>query len=145
MSEPLHPLTEAARREVVELHEVFEAWLGGALPASDDLFGRVEASLAPSFTMVPPDGGAVSRAGVIAAIRTGYGAKGREGPFRIAIADFEILHVAPPLVAVRYVEVQHQGQETTRRRSTALLQASARTLSGMEWLVLQETWMTPAT
>jgi hypothetical protein len=145
MSEPLHPLTEAARREVVELHEVFEAWLGGALPASDDLFERVEASLAPSFTMVPPNGGALSRAGVIAAIRTGYGAKSLEGAFRIAIADFEILHVAPPLIAVRYVEIQHQGATTSRRRSTALLQAAARSPSGMEWLALHETWMKPGT
>jgi hypothetical protein len=144
VSEPLHPLTEAARREVIALHEVFEAWLGGALPASDDLFQRVEASLAPSFTMVSPDGRALSRADVIAAIRTGHGAKGREGPFCIAIADFEILHVAPPLVAVRYVEVQQLGQGTSRRRSTALLQASARALSGMEWLALHETWMMPA-
>jgi hypothetical protein len=145
VSEPLHPLAQAARREVIALHEVFEAWLGGALPPSDDLFERVEASLAPSFTMVPPDGKALSRADVIAAIRTGYGAKGREGAFRIAIAEFETLHVAPPLVAVRYMEVQQQGQGTSRRRSTALLQASARSESGMEWLVLHETWMTPAT
>jgi len=145
VSEPLHALTEAARREVIALHEVFEAWLGGALPLSDDLFERVEASLAPSFTMVPPDGKALSRAEVIASIRTGYGVRGREGAFRIAIADFETLHVAPPLVAVRYVEVQQQGQGTSRRRSSALLQASARSLSGMEWLVLHESWMTPAT
>ena len=136
-----HPLAEAARREVVELHAVFEAWLGGTGPATDAAFARIEAALAPSFSMVGPDGAAHPRDAAIAGLRAAHGAKGRQGPFRIAITDLEVLHLEPPLVALRYVEDQHQGEVRNVRRSTALFRASGRSPSGAEWLCLQETWM----
>ena len=141
MGGPEHPLVQAARSEVVELHAVFEAWLGGTGPATDAVFARIEASLAPSFTLVGPDGAARPRDAVTAGLRAAHGAKGRPGPFRIRIADVEILHLEPPLVALRYVEDQRQGEARILRRSTALLRASGRSPSGAEWLALHETWI----
>lgn len=135
-----HPLAQAARREVIELHAHFEAWLGGTCPATEAAFARTEASLSPTFTMVGPDGIAQDRAAVIAALRAAHGAKGRRGPFRIAIADMACLHLEPPLVALRYVEDQREGGARTVRRSTALFRASDRSPTGAAWLALHETW-----
>ncbi len=137
-----HPLAQAARREVIELHALFEAWLGGTCPASEEVFARTEASLAPAFTMVGPDGIPHEWATVIAGLRAAHGAKGRQGPFRIVIAELELLHLEPPLVALRYVEDQRQGTARSLRRSTALFRASHRSASGAEWLALHETWIT---
>ncbi len=136
-----HPLAEAARREVVDLHAVFEAWLGGTGPATDAAFARIEAALAPSFTMVGPDGVARPREAAIALLRAAHGAKGRQGPFRIAVADLEVLHLEPPLVALGYVEDQHMGEARNLRRSTALFRASDGSPNRVEWLILHETRM----
>ncbi len=138
-----HPLAQAARREVIDLHALFETWLGGTCPETEAAFARVEHSLAPSFTVTSPDGTRQWRDEVIADLRSRHGAKGRKGPFRIVIADVELLHVEPPLVALRYVEDQWQGEARAIRRSTALFRASARSESGVEWVALHECWMDP--
>jgi hypothetical protein len=136
-----HPLADAARREVIALHAAFEAWLGGSGPATDAAFARIEAALAPSFSMVGPDGAAHARGAVIAALRAAHGAKGRRGPFRIGIAEVELLHLEPPLAVLRYVEDQRQGDARTSRRSMALFRASGRAPAGVEWLTVHETWV----
>lgn len=134
-----HPLALAARREVLELHALFEVWLGGTCPATDAVFARTESSLGASFTMVGLDGIPHARDEVIASLRAAHGVRGRQAAFRIVIADIELLHLEPPLVALRYVEDQCSGDARTLRRSTALFRASDRSPAGIEWLALHET------
>lgn len=136
----LHP--DPAITEVVDLHAFFEAWLGGTCPASVGLLSRAEAALAPSFTMVAPDGRRLSRADTLSWLRQAHGVKGRSGPFRIAVSEPEILHRAEPVVVVGYIEEQWQGPRHTRRRATAILERSPRG-DGWRWLSVHETWIAP--
>jgi hypothetical protein len=136
-----HPLVEAAKREVIGLHAFFEAWLAGTCPGTADCFARLETALSASFTMVPPDGRRLSRPGVIEGLRLAHGGKGTSGPFRITIRGLEVLHLAPPLVALGYVEEQVHGDAFTRRRSTALFASLLHEAERVEWLALHETWI----
>jgi hypothetical protein len=135
-----HALAKAAIREAIDLHGFFEAWLGGGSPSDDATFARLEAALAPAFTMVTPEGRRLARATVIDRLRQAHGAKGQSGPFRIAIRDVETLHVEPPLVALGYVEEQDQGGARSTRRATALFREEPQAPHGVHWLALHETW-----
>lgn len=135
-----HPLAAATRQEVLALHAVFEGWLGGTLPPSDEAFARVEAALAPTFSMVSPEGEVVARTPLLAGLRGAHGAKGRQGLFRIAVEDMAVLHLEPPLVVLRYSERQSQGEACTIRHSTAVFRAAPAAPCGVEWIALQETW-----
>jgi hypothetical protein len=136
-----HPAARAALREIVDLHRFFEAWLGGTAEKTERVFARVETALADEFTMVEPGGSRLRRADVIRTLRAAHGAKGRPGPFEIAIAEPELLVLRPPLVVLGYVEEQTASGALTRRRSTAVLEAAATGGSGVRWLALQETWI----
>jgi hypothetical protein len=141
MSSPDHPLARAALREVVDLHAVFEAWLGGTAEGSDALAPRLESALTGDFSMVAPDGGTLSRESVIRELQQARGAKGRHGAFRIEITEPELLLLHPPLVIVRYVETQTTSGVVTRRRSTAVFEAAPGDGPRVQWAALHETWL----
>lgn len=126
----------ASAEEIVALHRVFEAVLGA--PGQDD-GGRFEAAFAPGFAMVMPNGRRLDRAGVLDFLRQ---ARGVRGPgFRIAIEDIAVLHAAPPLMLMHYVERQWlAGGVETARRAAALFRMEP---AGPRWLFVQETWITP--
>lgn len=121
--------------EIVSLHRVFEATLGA--PGADD-GGRYEAAFAPGFTMVMPSGRRLDRREVLDFLR---GARGVRGPgFCIAIEDVAVLHAAPSLLLMHYVERQWvQGAETARR-ACALFRVED---GAPRWLFVQETWVIP--
>lgn len=133
---------DAAIQAVIDLHAFFEAWLGGTCPASDEILAQAEAALGLSFTMVAPDGRRLSRTDTVTWLRQAHGAKGRSGPFRIAVAEPEVLHRAGPVVLVGYVEEQWQGPAHTRRRVTAALERSEPG-DRWHWLAVHETWIAP--
>jgi hypothetical protein len=128
-------VTDAERcaAEIVSLHEVFEAVLGA--PGQDDA-GRFEAAFAPGFVMVGPTGRKLDRAGVLAFLREARGARGPG--FRIAIEDIAVLHAAPPLFLLHYVERQWLHGTETARRAAALFRMEP---GGPRWLFVQETWI----
>ncbi len=121
--------------EIVALHEVFESWLGA--PGTGD-FGRFEAAFAPGFAMVGPNGVRLDRDGVLGFLRNLRGARGPG--FRIAVEDVAVLHAAPPLMLMHYVERQWIGTTETARRAAALFRLEP---AGPRWLFVQETWVTP--
>jgi hypothetical protein len=131
-------VTDAERcaEEIRELHRVFEATLGA--PGADDA-GRYEAAFAPGFAMVMPNGRRLDRAEVLDFL---HQARGVRGPrFRIAIEDVAVLHAAPPLMLMHYVERQWlAGGIETARRAAALFRMEE---DGPRWLFVQETWITP--
>jgi len=137
-----HPVVRAALREVTDLHAFFEAWLGGTVADTDAVFSRVERALGATFTMVSPGGARLRRPEVIGWLRGAHGSRSEQGPFRIAAVEPELLLLRPPLVVVGYVEEQAAGGEVTRRRSTAVFEASEGE-EGVRWLALHETWIGP--
>ncbi|WP_270933997.1 hypothetical protein [Falsiroseomonas oryzae] len=132
MTEPV----AACAAEIVSLHRVFERVLG--VPGEDGS-ARFEAAFAPGFAMVMPNGRRLDRAEVLAFL---HGARGTRGPgFRIAIEDVALLHVAPPLLLMHYVERQWlDGGVETARRAAALFRMEP---AGPRWLFVQETWVSP--
>jgi hypothetical protein len=129
-------VTDAERcaAEIVDLHQVFERVLG----AGEDDGGRFEAAFAEGFGMVMPNGRRLGRAEVLAFLRAGRGSRG--AAFRIAIEEAGVLHAAPPLFLMHYVERQWLNGTETARRAAALLELGE---SGPRWLFVQETWITP--
>jgi hypothetical protein len=131
-------VTDAERcaEEIRDLHRVFERTLGA--PGADDA-GRYEAAFAPGYAMVMPNGRRLDRAEVLGFL---HQARGSRGPgFRIAIEDVAVLHAAPPLMLMHYIERQWlAGGIETARRATALFRIEP---EGPRWLFVQETWVTP--
>ncbi len=131
-------MTDAERcaEEIRDLHRVFEATLGA--PGAED-GGRYETAFAPGFAMVMPNGRRLDRDAVLAFLRQ---ARGSRGPgFRIAIEDVGVLHAAPPLMLMHYIERQWlAGGIETARRAAALFRLEP---AGPRWLFVQETWISP--
>ena len=125
----------ACAAEIVALHRVFGAVLGA--PGEDD-GGRFAAAFAPGFAMVMPNGRRLDRAEVLEFLRQARGARGTG--FRIAIEDIAVLHAAPPLLLMHYVERQWFAGVETARRAAALFRTDP---DGPRWLFVQETWVTP--
>jgi hypothetical protein len=132
------PLAASAIREIRDLHAFFEAWLGGSCP-QDGVFHRVEAALAPDFTLVAPSGQRLSRSEVLAWLRSAYGSRHNPGRFRISIDELAVVHCEAPLIVMSYVEAQ-QGVEKNVRRSLAILREAEDAPCGVIWVALQETW-----
>lgn len=136
---------DAAQAEIEHLHVFLEGWLRGDLPRERGLFQRDFAALFdPAFRMLPPDGGAVDRDRVTAAIE---GAHGASRDIRIRIQNTELLAAGGDLVATAYEEHQTGAARTAvpnhARRSTALFRRVPGARFGLVWLRLHETWFTP--
>lgn len=129
-------IDEVARRcaeEIIDLHRAFERWLGAA---GEGEIARFEAAFAPGFTFVTPEGQRLDRHAVLGFLASARGSQG--GAFRIAVEDIAVLHAAPPLMLLHYVERQWTGAEETARRTAALFSLEA---DGPRWLFAQETWI----
>lgn len=134
-----HPLAQAAIAETESLHSFFETWLGGFGLTDEKAFARVEAALAPGFSLVGPDGLRASREAVLAALTAERGARGPD--FRIRVEAPEPLAVEPPLVVLAYRERQGRAGAETLRQSMAVFRADEGAPNGVRWLTLQETWV----
>lgn len=142
MTDLEHPLARAAAREIDALHVFFTTWLGGKGPRDPAVLGRLEAALAPRFTMVTPEGKRLARPAIIGWIAAAHGARGTPAdPFRIWITDIEILHLDPPHVLAGYVEHQHVQGTDTARRASVLFRADPAGPNGLRWLAVHETWL----
>lgn len=135
----------AARAEIDQLHVFLEQWLRGDVPREAALFQRDFAALFdPAFRMLPPDGGAMDRDRVIAAIE---GAHGASPDLRIRIRETELRGTGGDLVAAAYEEHQTGAARSATpnhaRRSTALFRRAPGARHGLVWLHLHETWFTP--
>lgn len=129
-----------AIQEVIDLHTFFEAWLGGALPATDAAFARYATVTAPDFTLISPDGAMLSAAAVADWIRRSHGT--RPG-FRLWTTDHQLHYADDACALVTYLEWQTRAEVTTCRISTALFVAAPGAPNGYGWRHVHETWRTP--
>jgi hypothetical protein len=134
----MRPEFERARREIVELHDAFAAWMG----AGADVFQRFEAALAQDFSMVGPGAKRLDRAGVLAMLGGLRGAFG--AGFGIRIDAFQPLSAGPGFVAVGYDEIQIGRPGPSQRRASALLCPDPVGPNGLRWLAVHETWIADA-
>lgn len=130
-------LAAAAARDVIVLHQVFEAWLSGRAPRGVEAFRPIEEALGPGFAMVVPDGTLVDRAAVIERLARSHGARG--AGLRILVEDVVPVLASAEAAAIRYVERQSCAGGANARRATAVIVPAA-TPSGIAWRFVQETW-----
>lgn len=127
---------DAWHREIVELHEFFEGYFLGAIDADD--VGRLEAALAPDFTIIGPGGDESSRDQTVAAIRGGHA---HASQFMISIVDARLLLESPELLVARYVEHQETADSVTDRLSTVVFTRASDAPNGLRWRTVHETWL----
>jgi hypothetical protein len=136
------PLTlEAARDEIVELHEFFVDWFAGRCPDDDDSYReRLLDRLSEQLVYLMPGGNALSYADLRDGMRKAHGSN---PDFRIAVRDVTLHHVDDGSMTVSYVEWQRNAKQSkpsdNGRYSTVLF---VRGSDGrLRWRHLQETWL----
>ncbi len=131
-------MAAACRREIVELHDFFQGWLDGSLPAAEAVFARFLLATAPAFTLIGPDGRAADRSATAAWIRAAHGT--RPG-FHLWTDDHVLRAAGDDWALATYREWQMHNGVTTVRFSTALLQSDAGAPGGLCWVHVHETWL----
>lgn len=121
--------------EVAELHAIFEAYFLGEMP--DDL-SRVDAALAPTFTMVGPDGNESNRKQVMSGLKAGYT---HASSLAITTADYQLLHDSDDVVIAAYTESHQLTERSNHRRSTVVFERDTGGPNGLRWLRVHECWL----
>ncbi len=128
----------ACEREIRELHDFFQGWLAGSLPATDEAFARFMRATAAGFTLIGPDGSVAGREETVVWIRAAHGT--RPG-FRLWTDDHTLRAAGQDWALVTYRELQSRDGVTTARLSTALLAADDEAPAGLSWMHVHETWI----
>jgi hypothetical protein len=119
--------------EVVELHDFFQGWLGGTLPATDAVYARLVDTQALEFTIVTP-GGECLRA-----------AHGSRPGWQMWIENAELRYAQGGLTVATYEEWQRHADGTvTGRLSTVVFRDQPGTPNGLAWVHVHETWLPEA-
>ena len=122
------------QREIVELHEVFEAYFLGE---HADVT-RIEAALDADFTFVGPDANSTDRAGTLAAIVAGHN---HTDSLEIRTLDHTLVLESGDVVCAEYVEEHHLADRINRRLTTAIFSTSPDAPNGLVWRRVHETWI----
>lgn len=133
---------DACKLEIIGLHDFFQAWLEGSLPATNAVFARFLQSTSASFTLIGPDGTTAGRDATAAWI---YAAHGTRRGFRLWTDDHRLCAGGEDWALVTYREWQSRDGMTTARISTALLVADDAAPLGLRWVHVHETWVNPPT
>ncbi len=125
---------DAWHREIVELHEHFEAWFLGTEDDND----RVEVALAEDFTMVGPTGETADRAATVQAIVAG---RAHTDSLTIEIREPSLVAETTELVIAEYIETHVLRERTNHRRTTAVFRKHDGAPNGLRWLRVHESWI----
>lgn len=128
--------------EIVELHDFFQGWLGGTLPATDEVYARLGATQAPEFAIVTPGGELIPGPRLLAQLRAAHGS--RPG-WRMWIESAELRHAQGGLTVATYEEWQRSADgAVTGRLSTVVFRDQPGTPNGLAWVHVHETWLPEA-
>ncbi len=75
MQPAMAQLEDLAATEIARLHDFFVDWFTGSIPDTDDSFQALEGALASHFSMIPPNGTALSRKSLVAWLRSAHGTR----------------------------------------------------------------------
>jgi hypothetical protein len=128
----------AWKTEIEELHAFFEDWIGGAIDASEERFGRLEEALAETFTFVTTSGEVLGREAIVSAVREAHGT--RLG-LRITIREPSLVQADEDHLVAVYQEWQEVEGERTGRVSTVVFRRSEEAPNGLAWIHVHETWI----
>ena len=131
-------MEDRCKKEIIELHQFFQEWLTGALPATPEAFRRAGEVVGAGFVIIGPDGKLTERETLLARIEQGHG--GRPG-LRMWIDQFRFWRQEGQIALATYQEWQETAEGRTVRLSTAIFREKAGTPNGLEWLHVHETWV----
>lgn len=146
-------LSEQAEREVVDLHEFFEAWMGGDDPEESDRpdgsddpetasFDRAAAVLPDDFEIVSPSGERRDGPTIRSDVRDARGAfADSDPPLRIEATTTRTRFDDGERCLVTYEEWQRHDGDWEGRYSSALFRRNEDAPNGVEWVHLHETWL----
>lgn len=126
------------QKEIVELHEFFQGWLGGGLAPTDEEFHRLEKVLAEGFTLITPDGRRLERDELLQGLR---GSAGARAGLRIWVEKPHLHHEGKALLIASYQEWQMEKGSPRARVSTVIFRPRKALPNGVEWLHVHETWL----
>ena len=124
--------------EVIELHRFLERWLNGGIEPTAANFERFSGSQAEGFTIVTLDGEVLEREQLLAAL---YSAHATRPGLVVEVDALRLHHRSADMLVVTFEERHRQGDETKKRRTTALLREKQSGLNGLEWVHVHETPM----
>ncbi|HMQ32087.1 MAG TPA: hypothetical protein PKD53_15265 [Chloroflexaceae bacterium] len=128
--------------EIVELHNFFQGWLGGTLPATDEVYARLSDTQTPEFVIVTPGGEFIPSEQLLAQLRAAHGS--RFG-WRMWIENAELRFMQGGLTVATYEEWQRHADGTvTGRLSTVIFRDQTGTPNGLVWVQVHETWLPEA-
>ena len=126
------------QKEIVELHEFFQGWLGGEIPPVDEEFYRLEEVLGEGFTLITPEGNCRERDELLQGLRRAAGV--RLG-VRIWIEEARLHHEGKSVLIASYQEWQQDKGPPKGRISTVVFRPKRSLPNGVEWLHVHETWI----
>jgi len=128
--------------EIVELHDFFQGWLGGTLPATDEVYARLVDTQAPEFVIVTPAGELIPSDRLLAQLRAAHGSR---PSWRMWIENAELRFTQGGLTVATYEEwQQHADGKVTGRLSTVVFHEQPGTPNGLVWVHVHETWLPEA-
>lgn len=128
--------TAEVRAEIEALHVEFASRLTGRV---DDM-ARIEASLAPEFSFVSPQGDVVERESLIEGLLEAHGAR---PDLKIEIKAVQVLHDGGDGLVAAYEEWHTHPTYETARQSTVVFVRDDDAPGGLAWLHVHECWKLP--
>jgi hypothetical protein len=136
------PLFRDGKKEIIELHEFFEAWFNAKLDNTEENFARFDRVLADGFTLISPGGDLLSRKDILSLVLKAYGLHQQsDPPIRIWIKNVSLVHKSNENALFRYEEWQEVDKQETARVSTVLFQRDIIQPNNLIWSHVHETWM----
>lgn len=135
----MDPTTLAACvREIMELHDFFQAWFTGSLRNDSEQFRRFADVMDEAFTIIAPDGVLTELSWLTERLQKAYG---HYAGIRIWTENHRLLYRYGDLALCTYEEWQETPELTTVRLSSVLFQRDKQTPNGLRWIHVHETWL----
>lgn len=125
---------DKAIQEVIVFHTNIEAWFHGTATDKEALLSEMIAAFSPSFSMTNGDGKTMSYDAFVQWLPSAYGLFPTRSIEVHSIRGFTTLQH----LIVDYIEVQHTGDVTTKRRSSAVFIMEH---TCVKWFHLLEKWV----
>ena len=131
-------LLTLATNEITARHVFFVDWFTGR--AEDTAMAECEASFAPDFRIIWPDGSAHDCAALVEMRRGAKG--GHDANFAIRVEIDHHIDITKDDILVTFDEHQHLDGRDNHRRATALFTRDTTAPEGVLWRYLHQTWIT---
>ncbi|HKL17339.1 MAG TPA: hypothetical protein VJ905_00150 [Halalkalibaculum sp.] len=138
-------MIENCEREIIELHQFFEAWFNAKLSDNDESFSRMSEVLSPEFIMITPAGRKIERSSLLSNLRSMNGLYLKEDkPSAIWIRNITIEWSTDTYCLANYEEWQGSNDRAKGkgRISSALFEKNDAAPNRVRWIHLHETWIT---